>query len=391
MMHYGRSRPARVRLSGLVLLLMTSLPLPSADIDAVLKAAIGPKGLPCVVAIAAARDKVVYQGAHGDATLQSVFRIFSMTKPVTSVAAMQLVQEGKLDLDAPADRYLPELAGLKVLSGYDKSNHPIVKPVTHQPTLRQLLSHTAGYGYAIWDENLVKYANADDALKAPLVFEPGTRWQYGVSTDIVGLIVERVSGQNLEDYFQQHIFRPLGMRDTTFFPNSAMQARVVKLATRQANGTYQESEPAIPKQIKPHGGGGLFSTAADYMRFVQMFLRGGEGLLKPATIEAMRQNQIGALNVRTMKTTNPAVTRDFGFHIEAGDKFGLGFQINPTAYANGRAANSMAWAGLWNTFFWIDPQSDLCAVILMQSSPFFDEPAIQTLRAFEAAVYSGKH
>jgi CubicO group peptidase (beta-lactamase class C family) len=368
-----------------VVFFWASAPLVSADIDGVLKSAIGPKGLPSVVAMVATRDEILYQGAHGDASLDSVFRIFSMTKPITSVAAMQLVEQGKLDLDAPADRYLPELAQLKILTGYD-GKHPILKPATRRPTLRQLLSHTSGFGYGIWDENLARYPDADDPLKAPLVFEPGTKWQYGVSADVVGLIVERVSGQSLEDYFQQHIFRPLGMTSTTFFPGR-LEARIVKVANRQPDGTYKEERVPLPKQIRTHGGGGLFSTASDYVRFMQMFLRGGEGILKPATIEAMRQNQIGALNVRKMISTNATFTRDFGFHIEAGDKFGLGFQINAVAYTNGRAANSMAWAGLWNTFFWIDPASNLCAVILMQSSPFFDPPAIQTLQAFEAAAY----
>jgi CubicO group peptidase (beta-lactamase class C family) len=379
-----------LRISRSCILLLTSLPLFPADIDAVLKSAIGPKGLPCVIAMVATSDRVIYQGAHGDCSLESVFRIFSMTKPFTSVAAMQLVEQGKLDLDAPAVRYLPELAGLKILTGYD-GKRPVLKPAPRQPTLRQLLSHTSGYGYNLWDDKLGKYPGAEDPMKAPLVSEPGTRWQYGVSTDIVGLIVERISGQSLEEYFQQHIFGPLGMVETTFFPSPAMQARIVKLATRQPNGTYRESQPALPKQFTPRGGGGLFTTAAEYVRFMQMFLRGGQGVLKPATIAAMRQNQIGALTVRTMVSNDQSISRDFGFHIEAGDKFGLGFQINPAAYQKGRAANSMAWAGLWNTFFWIDPQSNLCAVILMQSMPFFDPPSIQTLQAFETAVYSDRH
>lgn len=383
-----RSRLARLRIVCPFIFLLPSLPLLSADIDAVLNSAIGPKRLPSVVAMVATGDRVVYQGAHGNASIQSVFRIFSMTKPVTSVAAMQLVEQDKIDLDAPVGRYLPALASLNILTGYDAANRPILRPATRQPTLRQLLAHTAGYGYGIWDENLARYPDADDVMKAPLLFEPGTKWQYGVSTDIVGDIVERVSGQSLEDYFQQHIFRPLGMAEITFCPGPAMQSRIVKLANRQPDGTYKEAQIPLPKQIRTHGGGGLFSTAADYVRFMQMFLRGGQGILKPGTIEAMRQNQIGALNVRRMISTQPAISRDFGFHIEAGDKFGLGFQINPTPYRNGRAANSMAWAGLWNTYFWIDPESNLCAVILMQSAPFFDQPAIQTLQAFEAAVYS---
>ena len=229
----------------------------------------------------ASRDKILYQGAYGDASLQSVFRIFSMTKPFTSVAAMQLVEQGKLDLDAPVGRYLSELSALKILTGYDAAKRPILKPAEHQPTLRQLLSHTSGFGYAIWDEKLARYPNADDAIKAPLVSEPGTRWQYGVSTDVVGMIVERVSGQSLEEYFQQRIFRPLGLADTTFLPNRAMQSRIVKVANRQPDGTYKEAEVGLPKEVKTHGGGGLFSTASDYVRFLQMFLRGGEGILKP--------------------------------------------------------------------------------------------------------------
>jgi|SRR5579883_3117159 CubicO group peptidase (beta-lactamase class C family) len=372
---------------GALLFFATSVALLAADIDSVLKAAIGPKGIPGVVGMTAGKDKVLHQGAYGDVRLDSVFRIFSMTKPVTAVAAMQLVEQGKLDLDAPAGRYLPELAGLKILTGFDAARRPILKPAPRQPTLRQLLSHSSGYGYALWDENLARIPDAEEPLKAPLVFEPGTRWQYGVSSDVVGLIVERVSGQNLEQYFQDHIFRPLHMGDTTFFPTPAMQPRIVKVANRKPDGSYKEEQVALPKQIKTHGGGGLFSTAADYVGFMQMFLRGGQGLLKPATIDAMRQNQIGTLTVRKMISTNPAFSRDFGFHIEAGDKNGLGFQINPVAYTNGRAANSMAWAGLWNTFFWIDPQSDRCAVLMMQTSPFFDGPSIQTLQAFEAAVY----
>jgi CubicO group peptidase (beta-lactamase class C family) len=371
-----------------LVLLALCPPLFSADIDAVLKSAVGPKGVPAVVAMVASRDQVLYQGAYGDATVQSVFRIFSMTKPVTAVAAMQLVEQGKLELDAPVSRYLPELASLKILKGYDAANRPILQPAIHPPTIRQLLSHTAGYGYDVWDENLAKYPKTGGFMQAPLLFEPGAKWQYGVNHDVLGKIIERVSGQTLEEYFQQHIFRPLGMSETTYFPAAAMQSRLVKTATRQPDGTYKEELFAVPAAIEPHGGGGLFSTAADYVRFMQMFLRGGQDVLKASTIASMRQNQIGDLKVRRMISTNQSISRDFGFHIEAGDKYGLGFQINPVRYQNGRAANSMAWAGLWNTFFWIDPDSNLCAVILMQSVPFFDEPAIRTLQAFETAVYA---
>jgi len=370
-----------------LLLLIASLPLLAADVDSVLQSAIGPKGVPGIVAMVATRDRIVYQGAKGNASIQSVFRLFSMTKPITSVAAMQLVEQGKLELNAPVGRYIPELAHPQILVGYDASKQPILKPAAHQPTVRQLLSHTSGYGYSLWDEKLAKYADADDPMKAPLVFEPGSNWEYGVSTDIVGHIVERVSGQTLEEYFQQHIFRRLGMSETTYFPNAALQSRLMKVAERLPDGSYRERQFPVPRQIHPHGSGGLFSTAADYVNFMQLFLRDGKGVLQPSSVQAMRRNQIGALTVRRMISMQPAFSRDFGFHIEAGDKFGLGFQINPAAYPNGRSAKSMAWAGLWNTFFWIDPDSNVCAVLLMQSTPFFDPAAVRTLTAFETAVY----
>ncbi len=371
----------------LFLLPLLALPLFPAGIEETLKAAIRPDGIPAVVAMVASADKVIYHGAHGNASLDSLFRIYSMTKPVTSVAAMQLVEQGKLDLDAPVTRYLPELANRKILTGFTRSRRPLLRPARRVPTIRQLLSHTSGYAYTSWDPLLAKYRNPGGYMTAPLVFEPGARWQYGTSTDIIGRVVERISGLNLEEYFQANIFRPLGMNDTTYFPPPSSHSRILPKATRLPNGTYKEEYLPVPAKITPGGGGGLFSTASDYVKFMRIFLNGGQGILKESSLAAMRQNQIGKLNVRTMVTQAPAVTKNFGFHIEAGDKFGLGFQINPVPYENGRAANSMAWAGFWNTFFWIDPASNLCAVILMQTGPFFDAPSIATLEAFEKAVY----
>lgn len=361
-------------------------------VDQVLQNAVGPKGVPGIVAMVATPDAVLYRAAFGEAkpgqpmAIDSVFRIFSMTKPVTTVAAMQLVERGKLSLDAPVERYLPELAGLKILTGFGPDQQPLLTPSNRQPTLRQLLSHTAGYGYGIWDALLGQYPDMG-FLKAPLLFEPGTRWQYGTNIDVVGKVVETVSRKNLEDYFQANIFAPLDIRETAFLPTVGLHARIVSRYDRQPDGTAKESPQPVPASVTPRGGGGLFGTAADYVRFMQMVLRGGEGVLSKRSIGEMRRNQIGALNVRLMKSNNPTFSRDFGFHIEAGDKFALGFQINPVAYGGGRAKNSMAWAGALNTFFWIDPETKLCAVILMQTLPFFDEPAIRALQEFEKAVY----
>lgn len=367
-----------------------------ASVDAVLRSAVGPKGVPGVVAMVATPDRVLYQGAFGEArtgqpmTLESIFRLYSMTKAVTSTAVMQLVEKGQVDLDAPVERYLPELAKLQILRGFDGAGRPVLTPAARQPTVRQLLAHTAGYGYAIWDETLKKYPNNEGILKAPLLFEPGTKWQYGTNTDVAGRIVEKLSGLSLEAYFQQRIFGPLGIAELTYMPPEPTHGRIVARGLRQPDSSYRLEVAPVPKKITPSGGGGLFGTAADYLKFLQMFLRGGQGVLEARSIAAMRENQIGRLNVRRMMTTDAAFSLDFGFHIEANDKFGLGFQINPTPYEGGRAAHSMAWAGALNTFFWVDPQNRLCAVILMQTLPFFDKPAIRALQDFEKAVYSAR-
>ena len=352
-------------------------------IGTALQAAVGPKGVPGAVAMVASSNELTFQGAYGNVATDSIFRIHSMTKPVTSVAAMQLVEKGEIHLDDPIEKYLPEMAKLKVLTGYDTDKKPILTPARRQPTIRQLLSHTAGFGYTSWDANLAQYKGAEP----PLLFEPGTKWQYGTNVDVVGRVVERLAKQTLEQYFQANIFAPLGMRETTFLPTKLQQLRLAPRGVRQPDGTWKEEQVPVPAKITPSGGGGLVGTAADYVKFMQMFLGGAKSVLKPESIAAMRKNQIGALSIRKMVSTNQTLTRDFGFHLEAHDKFGLGFQINETPYKGGRASGSLAWAGFWNTFFWIDPKSNLCAVMLMQTAPFFDEPSIAALQAFEHAVY----
>ena len=250
-------------------------------------------------------------------------------------------------------------------------------------TIRQLLSHSAGFGYGIWDENLSRYPNQGGFMKAPLVFHPGDRWQYGTNTDVIGRVVEMVSGKRLDKYFKEHILDPLGMKETA----SCLILRYIRASFPVISGlpidSYKETPQQVPAVVDPQGGGGLFSTAGDYVRFMQMILKGGGKILKSDSIEEMRKNQIGSLTVRPMKTTNATFSRDFEFHSGAGDKFGLGFQINPVAYAGGRGEYSMAWAGAANTFFWIDPKNNVCAVLFMQTLPFFDEESINALQMFE--------
>jgi len=354
--------------------------------------------------MAATADKTVYEGAFGkrdsasdvDVTMGSIFRIASMTKAITTVAAMQLVERGTLTLDEPVSRRLPELGKLEVLEGFDNSGKPILRPAGKPVTLRLLLTHTAGFAYDGWDEKLSRYAQhaGPAASVTHLVFEPGTRWEYGTNIDWTGRLVEAVSGETLEAYFQRNILQPLGMKDTGFIVPAEKFDRLVSSYQRQRDGSLKENPRTLPAPPKSfNGGGGLVSTAGDYLRFMQMILRRGltsgkERILQAKTVDAMASNQTGDLRAGILKSVNLERSRDVDFHPGFSDRFGFGFLINTTAYEGGRSAGSLAWAGIQNTFFWIDPKRGVCGVLLMQFLPFCDEEAIGLLRDFERSVYA---
>ncbi len=365
--------------------------------------------------MAATADKVTYTGAFGkrdgssgiDVTADSIFRIASMTKAITTTAAMQLVEQGKVSLTEPAAKYLPELGKLDVLEGFDSTTgKPILRPAKRQVELRHLLTHTSGFVYPVWDEDLARYGKVTGnaapptavAPLTPLAFEPGTQWQYGTGIDWAGKLVEKVTGLTLEQYFQRNILEPLGMKDTTFvFPETKFR-RLVSSYRRQADGSLREDPRTLPVTPKEYsGGGGLFSTAPDYIRFTQMILRKGKSadgrqILAAKTVEMMSTNQIGSVNVHKMKTTDPSVSADVDMHPGAPpgamDKYTFGFLLNQAAYPGGRSAGSLAWAGVENTFYWIDPRRGISAVIMMQFFPFVDPEAVGMLGDFEKAVYA---
>jgi CubicO group peptidase (beta-lactamase class C family) len=333
--------------------------------------------------------------------VESIFSIASMTKAVTTAAALQLVERGLLKLDEPVSARLEELRNPQVLEGFDASGRPLLRPARTNITLKHLLTHTSGLVYDIWDRDLLKYKAiraglpaADQGPATPLVFEPGARWEYGTSLDVTGRLVERVSGLTLEDYFQRHIFQPLGMVDTSFILPAKKFERKAGSYERQPDGRLKEgarTPPPPPKSF--NGGGGLYSTAPDYVRFMQMILRRGfsdrkQPILKPATVEMMATNQIGPLSAGKLKTARPEESCDVDLHPGAADKWGYGFLINATAHDRGRSAGSLAWAGIMNTFYWIDPRRRLCAVVMMQFLPFCDPEAVGLLRDFEHAVYA---
>jgi CubicO group peptidase (beta-lactamase class C family) len=324
-----------------------------------------------------------------------------MTKPVTSVAVMQLVEQGKIQLDEPAADYLPTLADVQVLDGFAEDGKPVLRAPKTPVTVRQLLSHTSGYVYELWNTNAAQYAQSglvdsilsggDGFLAAPLAFDPGSRWEYGIGVDVLGVLVSAVSGQSLEDYFQEHIFQPLKMYDTSFVLAEEKEQRLAVVYAKSGNGDFTAFPPRTNSAFFS-GGGGLVSTAPDYIRFLRALLNGGEldgvRILDAETVDLMAQNQIGELEAgQSGPSTVPGLTKQFDFLPESEDKFGLGFLINTDPVPGGRAAGSLAWAGLANTHFWIDRENDVCGVFMTQVFPFYDPGVISRLQDFEKAIY----
>jgi CubicO group peptidase (beta-lactamase class C family) len=379
-------------------------------LDATFADAVERKAMPGIVAMAAGATGPLYAGAFGrrdlvsnaPMTLDTVVWIASMTKAITAAAAMQLVERGKLALDAPAAAVVPELGAAKVLDGFDAAGQPRLRAPKQPITLRHLLTHTAGYGYEIFNPAIAQYQAATNtpgittctnaALTTPLLFDPGERWEYGINIDWVGKMVETMSGQRLDRYLAQNIFGPLGMTDTTFTPSAAQRARVASVHQRGADGALAPIEFAMPE--KPEffmGGGGLYGTAADYLTFTQMIMRGGTlngvTVLRPETVTQMAQNHIGALEVPPVKSAMPTLSNDVELFPGMSTKWGLSFVINTQALPTGRSAGSLAWAGLANTYFWIDRTKQVCGVFLSQVLPFYDATAVDLLVKFESAVY----
>jgi CubicO group peptidase (beta-lactamase class C family) len=396
----GRAAAADARLAGGAV----------AAIDQALSQAVEAKLVPHVVALGATDKGIVYEGAFGrqsveggaDVTPDSVFWIASMTKAVTATACMQLVEQGKLSLDQTMGELLPELAQPQVLEGFDAAGAPQLRAATKPITLRHLLTHTAGFVYSIWSEPMGQYEKVtgtpfigeckNEALLAPLMFDPGERWEYGINIDWVGKAVEAVSGQSLEIYFRENIFQPLGMADTGFLIGSAQKARVPTMYSRGADGTLASMPFEMPQRPEFFmGGGALFSTPRNYMAFLQMLLNDGSfngaQVLKPETVATMRQNHIGELEVTTLVTVRPDLSNDANFFPGMSHKWGLSFDINSEPGPAGRSPGSLCWAGLFNTYFWIDPTRKVTGTIMTQLLPFADTEVLKLYAAFESGLY----
>ena len=359
-------------------------------------------GVPGVVALVVNQDQVMFVGEAGKQDLgrgvaikqDSIFRIASMTKPITTTAVMMLVESGKLSLDDPASKYVPNFKDRPVISSFDASTGAYkTRPAKREVTIRHLLTHTSGVGYG-WSSPIVAKLIGNDRDKEtelPLLFDPGEKWMYGASTRVLGQLVEKASGQALDVFLRDRILKPLGMNDTGFAVPAANVARVVTVHSR-TDGKLVEQPNGPTQQAPVRGDGGLYSTANDYGLFIQMLLNGGTlhgtRILSEKSVQMMEQNQIGSVVVEAQPAADSVRSRPYP--LGAGrDKFGFGFQIamKDPRYAKYRTEGSLSWAGIDNTHFWIDPQRGIGAVWLAQVLPFYDETCISSLRAFEEIVY----
>ena len=387
-----------------LLITTTSYAQTRLDLDATLQQAVGETLIPGLVAMVTDDTAILYSGAFGQQDvaaripmqLDTIFRIASMTKPVTSVAVMMLVEQGDVALDDPIARYIPALGGKQVIDEFNPEDGSYsTRPAATAITIRHLLTHTSGLGYGFASKTLAAMTKGSQEASAqdyPLLHDPGALWTYGESTRVLGQLVTTISGQPLDSFMRQRIFVPLGMNDTSYRVPPEQMHRVATVHRLVDGELVETPNPASIDPDRSDGDGGLNSTAGDYIKFIQMLLRGGlapdgRRLLSAETVRSMGQNHTGDVLVRLQDAAMPAVARQFP--LGAGrDSFGLGFQVTgPHEEPGVRAPGSMSWAGIFNTEFWVDPASGIGAVLLMQYLPFYDADAIGTLVDFEQRIY----
>jgi methyl acetate hydrolase len=359
-------------------------------------------GLPGLVVAARLPGGEVVEAAAGvrgldnpaPMTPDTVFWIASFTKAITTAAALQLVEDGRLELDAPVGGLLPPLAAPKVLNGFDRDGKPVLGEARAPITLRHLLTHTSGLGYEFCSEQLTRYAEVAGPYPrglgrdTPLLFEPGSGWTYGISTDWTGQLIAAAAGEELGAYLQRRIFAPLGMAETGFSLSEAQRARRASVHARGGDGALAPMPFEMPPP--PHfgmGGGGLYSTAADYLKFLDAILAGGGAILSAASVAAMAATEWEGEEVGVLPAANPALCAGYDPLPGQTKRWGLGFLINPGPGPAGRSAGSLAWAGLGNCYYWADPATGAAGVFLAQHFPFADPAALAAFGAFERAVY----
>ena len=377
--------------------------------DNILKSATDSGAVPGVTAMATNRSGTIYEGAFGTRqvgtdmpmTMDTIVWIASMTKALTGAAAMQQVERGKLNLDTPASKVLPQLKDSKVLTGFDSNGQPMTRPPKREVTLRHLLTHTSGHSYDIWNKQIGEYMKVKNvpgiiscqnaALTTPMVFDPGERWEYGTGIDFAGKMVEAVTGQKLGQYMQDNLLAPLGMNSTAFKISADMRARLSRMHARTPDG-LAAIDFEIPQDPEfEMGGGGMYSTTGDYLKFVQMILNDGKGngnrVLKQSTVNLMSKNAMGKIRVTMLKPAGQGSSNDAEFFPGVPKGWGLSFMTNEERAPTGRSKGSLAWAGLANSFYWIDRTKGVGGVLSTQILPFADVKALPLFYDFETAVY----
>ena len=366
--------------------------------------------VPGVVAMATDRRSNIYEGAFGkrrlgqdaDMTTDSVFAIFSTTKAITGTAVLQLVEEGKLDLDAPAKTYAPDIGTLHVIEGFDDSGNPRLRAPKREITTRMLLLHTAGFGYDFFNEQYNRLASekgqpsvvtsSRKSLMTPLLFDPGDKWEYGSNIDWCGQVVEGVTGKRLGDYMQERIFTPLGMKETSFTMTPAMRQRLAAMHQRNADGSLTPLDFELPADPEVHmGGHGLYATVGDYMRFIRMWLNDGSGengrVLKAETVKMAEKNGLGDKKIKMLPGVIAALSNDAEFFPGLSKSWALTFMVNDEQAPTGRPAGALGWAGLANLFYWIDRQNGIGGFWATQIFPFADATSFTGYMNFETAIY----
>jgi methyl acetate hydrolase len=382
------------------------------DADAVLDRAVRADApVAGVVAMVTDRDRTVYEGTAGvrrlggadPMTTDTVFAIFSCTKAVTATAALQLVEEGRLDLDAPARTYVAEIGERKVLDGFEDDGTPRLRDPKREITTRMLLTHTAGFGYDAFNETYQRLAEEHGqptaatatmaALRTPLLFDPGERWEYGTSYDWAGQLVEAITGERLGDVFAARIFGPLGMTDTTFELDDRLFTRLAAIHTRGDDGSLMpiDNELPPPREVQM-GGHGLYGTVDDYLRFIRMWLNDGKGehgvVLKPETVRMAAQNHLGDLKLTTLPGVIPFYSNDMEFFPGIAKSWSLAFMVNDEQAPTGRPAGALGWGGVANTYYWIDRANGYGGFWATQTLPWADVTAFGGYLEFETAFYA---
>ena len=385
--------------------------LNTAEIDRILDAAVLGKVVPGLVATVVDPDGLSYAKAFGWQNVatrelmevDSIQRIASMTKLPTAITVLQLIERGELQLSTPVGNVLPQYDELQVLEGFDDAE-PIFRPPARRGTVLDLLTHTSGLAYAMWNAKLTRYLEVRDvpplgsglraAFEMPLVSDPGAAFNYGMSMDWAALVVEAVTRQRFEAVLEERVFQPLGLHDTVVKRSPEQVARSGSVHVRGADGQWVPipADYYMPGVDSPEfyaGGHSLYASAIDYARFQSLLLNGGEyqgqRLLNAETVESMFANHIGELEVGVIETADPPASFDVAL---PGRKWGLGIMIDAAGRSGGRSAGSGGWAGGFNTFFWVDREQQLSAALYTQTLPFYEPGIIQVYEDFEAAVYS---